>query len=485
MLRLRFKYGGKSQQTILVTYTPIIRKNFCLTFSSKTCHLEYVQTDRKLEDTFDRMTVLAEDEDVTKTQVAEDMSLYGTRPEPPDMIEVDEFTQLSNLPPKRSATDFDAAVRRPAKARKKDESKYFQHQGVPAMDWNSGASPLDAWLNQSALPFILPQSQTQSFQSGSSNDNLAAEELEDLKVFRRVYMEGIEEPKNFGTSQNSLFDLASLDPRAQIYLRNILDRYPLLPSYLALRLAEANCARASRLDLARENLEDQHTSRLVHDSGPDRDLQNEARTPMDDVAEHQMSLSNLTPDIRPFCPPPNINPRLHTCNTWTRDFARLEHLKRHEREHSKEYLFACEQCECYFSQKYLLLSHQLEHHTTAPSSINGLRYHVILSAPTAMIRQADEVPVTYLNKGQIYEMRFYDGANVPSRSSNYRIVVRISFDDEQQRQCPSAQWQLWKEGRGLSEAHQRGGKLHALEFVGTNSPSVKLETGSFDCFSLV
>ena len=111
-----------------------------------------------------------------------------------------------------------------------------------------------------------------------------------------------------------------------------------------------------------------------------------------------------------------------------------------------------------------------------------------------MIRQADEIPVTYLNKGQAYAVTIHDSAGVSQSTGpvKYRTVVRISFEDEQQRQRPSACWQLWKEGRGLAEAHQRGGKLQAVEYVDPNQggeletrkPRVELEAASFDCFSV-
>ena len=124
----------------------------------------------------------------------------------------------------------------------------------------------------------------------------------------------------------------------------------------------------------------------------------------------------------------------------------------------------------------------------------SFRYKVTLGAPTAMIRQADEIPVTYLNKGQAYTVSICDsmGLGPTPGPVKYRTVIRISFEDEQQRQRPSACWQLWKEGRGLAEAHQRGGKLQAVEYVDPNQggdeetkrPRVELETASFDCFSV-
>ena len=123
------------------------------------------------------------------------------------------------------------------------------------------------------------------------------------------------------------------------------------------------------------------------------------------------------------------------------------------------------------------------------------RYHVTLNAPTAMIKHVDEVPVTYLNKGQAYTISIVDAA--PAQTSavpiKYRTYVRISFEDEQQRQRPGACWQLWKEGRGTNEAHQRGGRLQAVEFVDPSQvsggevqgrPRVELESSSFDGFAV-
>lgn len=111
-----------------------------------------------------------------------------------------------------------------------------------------------------------------------------------------------------------------------------------------------------------------------------------------------------------------------------------------------------------------------------------------------MIRSADEIPVTYLNKGQAYTLNVVDTA--PQQSVvgqlKYRTFVRISFEEESQRQRPGACWQLWKEGRGTNEAHQRGGRLQAVEYVdqvqmngGSEDPSrpqVELESASFDGF---
>lgn len=121
------------------------------------------------------------------------------------------------------------------------------------------------------------------------------------------------------------------------------------------------------------------------------------------------------------------------------------------------------------------------------------RFHTTLNAPTAMVKSTDEIPVTYLNKGQAYTMSIFD-ANAPAHTATsptrYRTYVRVSFEDEQQRAKPGACWQLWREGRGSNEAHQRGGRLLAVEYVDPNQggvddfrkSQVELEKASFDGF---
>ncbi|KAB8069521.1 fungal-specific transcription factor domain-containing protein [Aspergillus leporis] len=68
-------------------------------------------------------------------------------------------------------------------------------------------------------------------------------------------------------------------------------------------------------------------------------------------------------------PPKTDKPRPHGCTTCGRSFARLEHLKRHERSHTKEKPFECPDCARCFARRDLLLRHQQKlHMTTTPSS---------------------------------------------------------------------------------------------------------------------
>lgn len=112
-----------------------------------------------------------------------------------------------------------------------------------------------------------------------------------------------------------------------------------------------------------------------------------------------------------------------------------------------------------------------------------------------MIKHQNEVPVTYLNKGQVYSISVADSApsQTPAEPVKYRTHIRISFDEEEQRAKPAACWQLWKEGRGLNEAHNRGGKLQAVEYADPmqgagdehKQRQIQLEGASFDGFSVV
>ncbi|ETN44855.1 uncharacterized protein HMPREF1541_09730 [Cyphellophora europaea CBS 101466] len=81
------------------------------------------------------------------------------------------------------------------------------------------------------------------------------------------------------------------------------------------------------------------------------------------------SSSSALPPVPQFPPPKTDKPRPHVCTTCMRSFARLEHLKRHERSHTKEKPFACSECTRCFARRDLLLRHQQKlHSTTTPSA---------------------------------------------------------------------------------------------------------------------
>ncbi|KIN05321.1 hypothetical protein OIDMADRAFT_51132 [Oidiodendron maius Zn] len=128
------------------------------------------------------------------------------------------------------------------------------------------------------------------------------------------------------------------------------------------------------------------------------------------------------------------------------------------------------------------------------ASAGKFRFHTTLNASTAMIQQADEVPVTYLNKGQIYSVCIADTAPIIPGVAfvQYRTSIRISIGDRQQGVNPETRWNMWKETRGTDEANQHGGKLQGVEYVDTGDivaydrrVSAKLENSSLDGFSIL
>jgi hypothetical protein len=111
------------------------------------------------------------------------------------------------------------------------------------------------------------------------------------------------------------------------------------------------------------------------------------------------------------------------------------------------------------------------------------------------MEKAGEIPTTYLNKGHAYSVSIIDTApKIPGPTPvQYRTSIRISFEDGQQGQRSATRWRLWKEGRGTTEAHQRGGKLQGVEYVeakhatedGGQEVRINLETASLDGFSVL
>ncbi|KAH6985484.1 hypothetical protein EDB80DRAFT_228844 [Ilyonectria destructans] len=87
---------------------------------------------------------------------------------------------------------------------------------------------------------------------------------------------------------------------------------------------------------------------------------------------HCPSSSTITANIKTpasFPPRKTDKPRPYICGTCQRSFARLEHLKRHERSHTKEKPFECPECARCFPRRDLLLRHQQKlHQTSTPSS---------------------------------------------------------------------------------------------------------------------
>ncbi|KAE8396397.1 CP2 transcription factor-domain-containing protein [Aspergillus alliaceus] len=131
---------------------------------------------------------------------------------------------------------------------------------------------------------------------------------------------------------------------------------------------------------------------------------------------------------------------------------------------------------------------------TVGANIAGVcrfRYHVTLQAPTAMFDHTREIPMTYLNKSQVYSITVTDlrPPAARSQSAQYRTSIGISFEEAAHRSHPATCWQLWHDARGGSDAQRRGGRPCAVEFVAlkghgrpTQDLAWHLESASFNRF---
>ncbi|RLV96326.1 Transcriptional regulator ADR1 [Spathaspora sp. JA1] len=82
---------------------------------------------------------------------------------------------------------------------------------------------------------------------------------------------------------------------------------------------------------------------------------------------------NIPLELTAYGTTPSGKPRLFVCQICTRAFARLEHLKRHERSHTKEKPFSCGVCQRKFSRRDLLLRHAQKLHAGCSDAITRLR----------------------------------------------------------------------------------------------------------------
>ncbi|AOA64381.1 Transcription factor [Komagataella phaffii CBS 7435] len=90
--------------------------------------------------------------------------------------------------------------------------------------------------------------------------------------------------------------------------------------------------------------------------------------------------------------------RLFVCQTCTRAFARQEHLKRHERSHTKEKPFSCGICSRKFSRRDLLLRHaQKLHSNCSDAAITRLRRKATRRSSNAAGSISGSTPVTTPN----------------------------------------------------------------------------------------
>ena len=193
---------------------------------------------------------LEEEVEVARRQNEEDFRLYGSRSEPVDAHEIDVHTGITGSPTQITATDLESPFDEAKKAHNIKGNSGINEVNVP-VDEHAEDNPLSTWLAQSALPSVIQVGSHPLDQIARTEVDPVEEEIREIEIFRTVHLT-LGPQINGNTKDTPKIDaVLDLELPSQIYYRNIVDRYPLLPTYLARRLAEANSSRAERLSRRR------------------------------------------------------------------------------------------------------------------------------------------------------------------------------------------------------------------------------------------
>ena len=145
-----------------------------------------------------------------------------------------------------------------------------------------------SWLDQS-IPNSPQVSAVEMIRQEKESETLVAKQLEvkEMEFFRSVHL-------STESSDKSAISCHAGDKptETQLYLRNILDRYPLMPLYLANRLAIANESRAERLRKLRLD----HKEDRLRSSSTIQDANGRYRTIQDDhhhMHDHDITLKGI------------------------------------------------------------------------------------------------------------------------------------------------------------------------------------------------
>lgn len=103
---------------------------------------------------------------------------------------------------------------------------------------------------------------------------------------------------------------------------------------------------------------------IISNDNNDNSASNSRKGSTTNPKQYQQSVQGFEPIPKKSAIIKTDKPRPHVCTTCTRAFARLEHLKRHERSHTNEKPFQCAACGRCFARRDLVLRHQQKLHTS-------------------------------------------------------------------------------------------------------------------------
>ena len=197
---------------------------------SPSCTLQYATQSVSLDHEIRDLSMVEEDEAVLLQQTTADCSRYGLREEPHDI-------EMTDTPDDK-----------PQDVRISPLAEESQHAFDSMI---SQESPLERWLEQSALVAQgEPAIDRELREKDLSLLQGRQEEIAEIKVFKNVRVSLIAQQD----AQTVAFDNVMDDCR--VFYRNMLDRYPKMPPYLAQRLAVATSRTSQRLSKKRNEFAD-------------------------------------------------------------------------------------------------------------------------------------------------------------------------------------------------------------------------------------
>lgn len=220
-----------------------------------------------MDDGRQRVALLSEDEELVMTQVRQDLELFGKRVMPVDPeescevlaqieIQADQGENMDLLNTSRVTFPKEPSERPQLSVSHYSRDPLLANTDKTATTLNIAPlalqTPMEQWLDETQSCSLELNNMEGSENPVSAQTNGESMEIE---LFKRVHVNHSEDDTKIANSLlvDDTYVTEKFDLEQIIYLRNILDRFPSIPMYLALRLAQANAERAKRLAQAHEN----------------------------------------------------------------------------------------------------------------------------------------------------------------------------------------------------------------------------------------
>ncbi|KAF3906699.1 hypothetical protein ABW20_dc0110524 [Dactylellina cionopaga] len=197
---------------------------------------------------------------IEQRQISEDCRVFGERYAPLELLENDDMFISENLSTQTFPRSEDVGLEANISALDEMDSviqddtltsgritEVFEPSDVEDDFLGPRPTPLDRWLDQ--VSSTLDELDIGDGSAGelhtTANEN---DESNDLERFRHVHIDqAIDEGSIASREPKNVHSLANIEFSARIFYRNIQDKFPQMPEYLAMRLALANERRAERL----------------------------------------------------------------------------------------------------------------------------------------------------------------------------------------------------------------------------------------------